>query len=239
MLSTVSRAPGAGEAGERERGASGERGDAAGGDGEARQGKIEKDADVKLEQEEQARKKRGKTSTRARGENRGERWSVEFGGFSISHSKDGPDADRRNNSNMDIHINGIQLYGGRDELIQDGTLKLVFGTKYGLVGRNNCGKSTLLRAISERVIKLPEFLHIIHVEQEAHPDSRSAIQTVVDTDQERLYLLDLEKRMLDEELDQIDGIDLNEVYERLDEIEAAARPTGPARARTNFRRSRL
>ena len=45
VLSTVSRAPGEGEAGERERGASGERGDAAGGDGEARQGEVEKDAE--------------------------------------------------------------------------------------------------------------------------------------------------------------------------------------------------
>ena len=182
--------------------------------------KSRKMLSVKLEQEEQARKEREeklRLEREARIAANGGRLSSADLGF---HIRSGPDADRRNNSNMDIHINGIQLYGGRDELIQDGTLKLVFGTKYGLVGRNGCGKSTLLRAISERVIKLPEFLHIIHVEQEAHPDSRSAIQTVVDTDQERLYLLDLEKRMLDEELDQIDGIDLNEVYERLDEIEA-------------------
>jgi ATPase subunit of ABC transporter with duplicated ATPase domains len=175
---------------------------------------------VKQEQEEAARKKkeaREEAMREARIAANGGRLNGEDLGF---HIRSGPDANRRANCNMDIHIAGIQLYGGRDELIQDGMLKLVFGTKYGLVGRNGCGKSTLLRAISERTIKMPEFLHIIHVEQEAQPDERSAIQTVVETDQERLYLLEMEQRMLDEELDVIDGVDLNEVYERLDEIDA-------------------
>ena len=189
--------------------------------------KSRKMLSVKLEQEAEARRKREERLERerlARIEANGGRLSSEDLGF---HIRSGPDANRRANANMDIHISGIQLYGGRDELIQDGVLKLVFGTKYGLVGRNGCGKSTLLRAISDRIIKLPDFLHIIHVEQEASPDDRSALQTVVETDKERLYLLDLEKRMLDEELDKIDGIDLNEVYERLDEIDA---DTATARA---------
>jgi len=189
--------------------------------------KSRKMLSVKLEQEAEVRRKREERLERerlARIEANGGRLSSEDLGF---HIRSGPDANRRVNANMDIHISGIQLYGGRDELIQDGVLKLVFGTKYGLVGRNGCGKSTLLRAISERLIKLPDFLHIIHVEQEASPDERSALQTVVETDKERLYLLDLEKRMLEEELDKIDGIDLNEVYERLDEIDA---DTATARA---------
>ena len=67
------------------------------------------------------------------------------------------------NSNMDISITNIQLYGGTQELISDGTLKLVNGTKYGLVGRNGCGKSTLLRAIAEGMIPIPSHLHVIHV----------------------------------------------------------------------------
>ena len=175
---------------------------------------------VKHELEEAARKKREAKEEAMRlariAANGGRLTGADLG----FHIRSGPDANVRANCNMDIHVGGIQLYGGRDELIQDGTLKLVFGTKYGLVGRNGCGKSTLLRAISERAIKVPEFLHIIHVEQEAQPDERSAIQTVVETDQERLYLLEMEQRMLNENLDVIDGVDLNEVYERLDEIDA-------------------
>ena len=72
-------------------------------------------------------------------------------------------------------------------------------------------------------------MHIIHVEQEAAPSDKSALQTVLDTDEERAYLLEIERILLEEEKDSHEGIDLNEVYERLDEIgsdEAIARAGG-------------
>jgi ATPase subunit of ABC transporter with duplicated ATPase domains len=183
----------------------------------------------KRELEEKARIKKKEREEQLRRERiaaNGGRLSAEDLGFFI---RSGPDAERRVNANMDICITNVQLYGGTQELISDGTLKLVNGTKYGLVGRNGAGKSTLLRAISEGTIPIPSHLHVIHVEQEASPDARSALQTVLDTDKERTYLLKLEQKMLDEELDTVDGIDLNEVYERLDEIssdDAEARAGG-------------
>ena len=183
----------------------------------------------KRELEEKARIKKKEREEQLRRERiaaNGGRLSAEDLGFFI---RSGPDAERRVNANMDICITNVQLYGGTQELISDGTLKLVNGTKYGLVGRNGAGKSTLLRAISEGTIPIPSHLHVIHVEQEASPDARSALQTVLDTDKERTYLLKLEQKMLDDELDTVDGIDLNEVYERLDEIssdDAEARAGG-------------
>lgn len=183
----------------------------------------------KRELEEKARIKKKEKEEQLKRERiaaNGGRLSAEDLGFFI---RSGPDAERRVNANMDICITNVQLYGGTQELISDGTLKLVNGTKYGLVGRNGAGKSTLLRAVAEGIIPVPSHLQVIHVEQEASPDARSALQTVLDTDKERTYLLNLEKKMLDEELDTVDGIDLNEVYERLDEIssdDAEARAGG-------------
>lgn len=52
----------------------------------------------------------------------------------------------------------------------------------GLVGRNGVGKTTLLRAIAAGEIELPEYLNIVHVEQEITGDDRSALQTVLDAD---------------------------------------------------------
>ena len=94
----------------------------------------------------------------------GGRLSAEELGFFI---RSGPDANRRANANMDIQIDGVQLYGGKQELLRDAVLKLVHGVKYGLVGRNGTGKSTLLHAIADRTLPMPEHVHIIHVEQEA------------------------------------------------------------------------
>ena len=39
---------------------------------------------------------------------------------------------------------------GGEALIEDGSLLLAHGRRYGLVGRNGTGKSTLLRAIANR-----------------------------------------------------------------------------------------
>ena len=198
---------------------------------------------IKKEQEEAVRAKKEKQELELREKRRvanGGRMSAEDLGFFI---RTGPDANRRANANMDIQINNVQLYGGKQELLRDATLKLVHGTKYGLVGRNGTGKSTLLHAIAERTIPMPEHIHIIHVEQEAAPSEKSALQTVLDTDVERDYLLKIEKILLkagdDAEIDPAtgapvgkikdthEGIDLNEVYDRLDAI---ASDTAVARA---------
>ena len=78
--------------------------------------------------------------------------------------RSGPDnAALRHHANMDIRIGDILLSAGKQTLIQNGVLALNYGTKYGLIGRNGVGKSTLLRALSERRIPLPSFLHVIHV----------------------------------------------------------------------------
>lgn len=45
-------------------------------------------------------------------------------------------------------------------------LHLARGRRYGLVGRNGTGKTTLMRAISGREINLPRGVRVLHVEQE-------------------------------------------------------------------------
>lgn len=51
--------------------------------------------------------------------------------------------------------------------MQDATVTMAFGRRYGLVGRNGTGKTTLLRAMAYHQIKgIPENCQILHVEQE-------------------------------------------------------------------------
>ena len=61
--------------------------------------------------------------------------------------------------NFDISISGLRI-------ITDGNLTLSYGRRYGLVGQNGIGKSTLLRALSRREINIPTHISILHVEQE-------------------------------------------------------------------------
>ena len=55
---------------------------------------------------------------------------------------------------------------------QDATVTMAFGRRYGLVGRNGTGKTTLLRAMAQHQIKgIPENCQILHVEQEVRLSS--------------------------------------------------------------------
>ena len=85
---------------------------------------------------------------------------------------------------------GKQLLGGSNIL-------LARGRKYGFIGRNGVGKSTLLRALARYELDgIPPTLRILHVEQEIHGDERSALDFVIGADIERTKLLALEKKLL-------------------------------------------
>lgn len=56
----------------------------------------------------------------------------------------------------DIIINNVTLIAGGKTLLDEAQLRLVQGKKYGLVGRNGIGKTTLINAICRRELeKLP------------------------------------------------------------------------------------
>lgn len=52
-------------------------------------------------------------------------------------------------------------------LLQGADIVLAFGRRYGFVGRNGLGKTTVLRMISSRQLHIPAHISILHVEQEA------------------------------------------------------------------------
>ena len=69
----------------------------------------------------------------------------------------------------DIKIDNIDVSIGGNRILADTTLTLAYGHRYGLVGNNGVGKSTLLRALSRREVAIPTHISILHVEQEVSP----------------------------------------------------------------------
>ena len=78
---------------------------------------------------------------------------------------------------MDISVNDVTIGVPGKQLVINATLKLIYGRKYGLIGRNGIGKSTLLRwisslfltssHISRRLINgFPAHVSVMYVEQE-------------------------------------------------------------------------
>lgn len=66
----------------------------------------------------------------------------------------------------DIKLDGIDVSIGGLRILSDTTLTLSYGRRYGLVGQNGIGKSTLLRALARRELAIPTHISILHVEQE-------------------------------------------------------------------------
>ena len=124
----------------------------------------------------------------------------------------------------------------KTELIKNASLRLVQGRRYGLIGANGHGKSTLLNLIS--TYKLPGFpshLRVVHVQQEEIPKAeqeRVVLEYVLGSDQQKNYLESEEARLLDlleqggdedqETLEDFEEIQLqlDRVYQRLEEIGA-------------------
>ncbi|POS83122.1 P-loop containing nucleoside triphosphate hydrolase protein [Erysiphe pulchra] len=89
----------------------------------------------------------------------------------------------------DIKLDGIDVSIGGLRILTDTSLSLAYGRRYGLVGQNGIGKSTLLRALARRELAIPTHISILHVEQEIRGDDTPALQAVLDADVWRKHLL--------------------------------------------------
>lgn len=79
----------------------------------------------------------------------------------------------------------------------DADLKIQFGVKYGLIGPNGRGKSTLLKLIATRELHIPPSIDILYVEQEVFADETPAYEAVLKADRKRNRLLELEKILIE------------------------------------------
>ncbi|KAF2739847.1 P-loop containing nucleoside triphosphate hydrolase protein [Polyplosphaeria fusca] len=104
----------------------------------------------------------------------------------------------------DIKIDSFDISITGKRILTDSSLTLAFGRRYGLVGQNGIGKSTLLRALSRREVAIPTHISILHVEQEITGDDTSALQAVLDADVWRKHLLK-EQEKITKELAEIEA----------------------------------
>ncbi|XP_069959698.1 ATP-binding cassette sub-family F member 3 isoform X1 [Cherax quadricarinatus] len=128
----------------------------------------------------------------------------------------------------DIRIESFDVAFGDKILIQNATISLAFGRRYALVGRNGLGKTTLLRMLASRVLRIPSHISILYVEQEVIGDDTIALESVLECDTQRKNLLDREKeiqaRISLGDSDETLSTQLSEVYAELQAIEADKAP---------------
>jgi len=129
----------------------------------------------------------------------------------------------------DINVENITILFFGKPLLDDTDLVLNYGNRYGLIGRNGSGKSTLFKVISARALPMPDGIDMFHLAEEIEASDKTALQAVMSVDKER-QRLEREAEALNDiigntaegdEPDEATLDRLNQLYERLDEMDAS------------------
>uniref|UniRef100_A0A8I3WH34 ATP-binding cassette sub-family F member 1 n=1 Tax=Callithrix jacchus TaxID=9483 RepID=A0A8I3WH34_CALJA len=131
----------------------------------------------------------------------------------------------------DIKLEKFSISAHGKELFINADLYIVAGRRYGLVGPNGKGKTTLLKHIANRALSIPPNIDVLLCEQEVVADETLAVQAVLRADTKRLKLLE-EERQLQGQLEQGDDT----AAERLEKVYEEFRATGAAAAEAKARR---
>jgi len=127
----------------------------------------------------------------------------------------------------DLHIHNYSCTFHGQVLFQDTNLELNSGNRYGLIGANGCGKSTMLSTLGARSVPIPDHIDSYHLKEEAEPlTDMTPLEYVLKVDDERSKLEKEAERIMatDPENDE-----LLRIYERLDELEADMAPVHASR----------
>ena len=115
-------------------------------------------------------------------------------------------------NSLDISIPNFSISAAGKVLFKDAVLSITKGRRYGLVGPNGKGKSTLLKMIASGDLKIPPRVDFLYVEQEVVADDTPAVEAVLKADMKRWNLLKEEETLMkaldagDEDMDKIERL---------------------------------
>lgn len=124
----------------------------------------------------------------------------------------------------DVHMNNLSILFHGAELLLESDLELNVGRRYGLIGANGCGKSSLLAALASKEVPVPDHVDTFLLRREMPPSDKTALQCVMEADEER-HRLEREAEELGHNSDPEAHERLMDIYERLEHMDAAKAET--------------
>lgn len=118
----------------------------------------------------------------------------------------------------DIKFVNFSLSFHGEELIKDTTLELNYGCRYGLLGRNGCGKSTFLKALAARDLAIPDHIDMYLLNEEAAPSEFTAAECVVMMGKAEIARLEAEEERIMEEEGPESSL-LQDIYQKMEELD--------------------
>jgi ATP-binding cassette subfamily F protein 1 len=154
----------------------------------------------------------------------------------IGHHKDSPFAvtveqDAIAEGSRNIVMNKVSVSVNSKQLFTDTSIKLSAGSRYGLMGPNGRGKSTLLKLLSTRELPVQKSLDMLLVEQEQEftGGEISAVEAVVQSHQQRndyvkeADMLRTKHELKDDEMERLNFIEEELAVMGSDQAESRAR----------------
>ncbi|KAK7094429.1 ATP-binding cassette sub-family F member 1-like [Littorina saxatilis] len=156
----------------------------------------------------------------------------EEGQFSVSQQEQSSKGAILENQ-LDIKVENFSIAARGKELFVNASLQITHNRRYGLVGPNGHGKTTLLTHLASRALNIPPNIDVLYCEQEVKADTTKAIDSVLKADTKRLALLEEEKK-LTKLVNQGNTEDV--VQDRLKEVYEELRAIGADSAESRARR---
>ena len=118
----------------------------------------------------------------------------------------------------DVHIDSFSMSFHGRLLIENATIALNYGQRYGLLGENGSGKTTFLEALANRDVEIPEHIDIYLVRGEAEPSDENALDYIIKSAREKVARL--EKEIEDMSVaDEVDEVGLELKMEELEDLD--------------------
>jgi ATP-binding cassette subfamily F protein 1 len=116
-----------------------------------------------------------------------------------------------------ISIDNFSLKAGSKVLFEDSSLTLSKGLKYGLIGKNGCGKTSLIKQIANRKFNIHPNILILHVEQEIEQTDVNPIEIILKSNRR---MTEISKKIKEIELllESNDNLD-DEIFEEYEQLQ--------------------
>ena len=120
----------------------------------------------------------------------------------------------------DLKFDSFSVMVGGNPLVQDCSVELNQGCRYGLVGTNGSGKSNVLAALAQREVPIPDHVDMFHLHEEAPANDLTGVEAVVaHLVEEANRLEEMSNQIMEEHGAEDDRLEA--LFERIDELDPA------------------
>jgi ATP-binding cassette, subfamily F, member 2 len=119
----------------------------------------------------------------------------------------------------DIKIEQFSLSFHGRVLIENATIELNYGQRYGLLGANGSGKSTFLATLAAREVPIPEHIDVYLLKEEAEPSDLNAVEYILMEAKKKVEVLESKIEKMSMDPDSLDEVALQGLYDRLEELD--------------------